>query len=160
MRTSVANAQEITNVLSDIVAEHAAARPSNTLDLGNMPGNDLPPICFSFDRARPPKFTLSPPVKTNNHPHRRRKASHDIFDTLKRKQAERKKKSTCVNFVIFGGPKIVSSRFVIVQIFFYTMRCLPGARVTDLSSFSYVMLTLELLDEGPQLCTPLVIIMN
>ncbi|POM58626.1 LOW QUALITY PROTEIN: Short-chain dehydrogenase [Phytophthora palmivora] len=188
-RTSVANAQETTNVLSDIVAEHEAARPSNMTKQYAPQQSEFKRCCgiknyddgclvyegklvtflktFVIPRGNKRKKTvaqqlsmasieayakaeidlyqLQQSLKTNSHQHPHGKAYHDLFDTLTRKEYERKRKA----YVDRGLDTVLDG--------FFLGHALHGRgevrRFIELPD----MLTLEVPGEGPQLYTPLVI---
>eukprot|EP00644_Phytophthora_capsici_P019377 jgi/Phyca11/132493/e_gw1.173.16.1 len=193
-RATVTNAQEITSVVSDIVLEHAASRPSNTakqyepkqaefkqwcatkkyddgclvyegklvtflktyiIPRGNKRrkgghGQGQPLGIASIEayaKAVIDLYKLQQSLGTNSHPHPRGKAFHDLFDTLKRNETERKR-TQYVDHALRDRADFFLGHALLARG--------ETRRFIELPD----MLSLELPDEGPQLCTPLLILMN
>ncbi|POM58877.1 Short-chain dehydrogenase [Phytophthora palmivora] len=214
-RAAVTNAQEIISVVSDIVLEHAASRPSNMqaefkqwcaaknnddgclvyegklvtflkthiIPRGNKRQKDQNgkgrPLSIAsveaYAKAVIDLYKLQQTLKTNSHPHPRGKAYHDLFDTLKRKETERKRAQyvdrglgTILDGYNVEDMKQLSDFWLIDNNgdalrdradFFLGQALLARGETRRFIEFPD-MLSLELPDEGPQGCTPLVIIMN
>ncbi|POM76492.1 Hypothetical protein PHPALM_6263 [Phytophthora palmivora] len=106
-------------------------------------------------------YKLQQTLKTNSHPHTRGIACHDLFDTLKRKETERKRAQYVDRGLgtILDGYKVEDMK----QLSDVWLIDNNGDALRDRADFSWSYIaskSLELPDEGPQVCTTLVILMN
>ncbi|KAF4131782.1 Centromere DNA-binding protein complex CBF3 subunit domain-containing protein [Phytophthora infestans] len=194
-RDNIANSQEIHQVVTDIITDHAAARPSNTVKQetsyvfedarprGNKrqktKAGDAKALSLAgveaYAKAVIDLYKLQQALLLNSHPHPRGKTYHDLFDTLKRSETERKRKNYADRALgtVLDGYNVED----MVQLTDYWLSQNDGVSLRDPVDFflghallargesrRFIefpdMLTLELPDEGSQTCTPLVIIMN